>query len=65
MRRFALILALALGVVMLSGCTGWNWRDPVHPTAVGVGCGCCPTPQRSYDPCPCGTGIVNPFRGGY
>jgi hypothetical protein len=31
MRRFAILMALALGLTILSGCTGVNFSDPVHP----------------------------------
>ena len=64
MRRFAILLALALGVTFLGGCRGSNWSDPFHPT-VGVGCGCPPKPCRKYEPCDCGEGIINPYRIGY
>ena len=44
MRRIAMILALVLGVVVLSGCTGFNWSDPLHPSSTNCGnnngCGC-------------------------
>jgi len=30
MRRFAAILALVMGALVLGGCA-WDWSDPVHP----------------------------------
>jgi hypothetical protein len=64
MRRFAILLALGLGVTFLGGCRGGNWADPFHPT-VGAGCPCPPKPCRKYEPCDCGEGIINPYRSGY
>jgi len=62
MRRIALLLALAFGVVMLSGCRGWNYRDPFHPV-VAPGCDCPPPKCRNFEPCGCGKGIINPYVG--
>ncbi len=32
MRRIALVLAVMLGMVALTGCA-WDMRDPVHPSS--------------------------------
>ena len=47
MRRLALILALAVFAMGLSGCC-WNWSDPIHPRVCPKinpcdGCGPCST----------------------
>ena len=40
MRRIAMILALVLGVTLLTGCTGFNWSDPLHPSSNNCNSGC-------------------------
>ena len=34
MRRIAMGLVVGAAALLITGCTGWNWSDPLHPSVV-------------------------------